>query len=286
MTSALPDALPYGIRQIMLTPYLDAQGTQLANTSYPLPVAMTLGFSESEQFDELRGDDILVAVHGRGPEVDWSLGAGGLPIMAWSIISGAMVIEEGVAPMRQVRLRKSGDDVRPYFRIDGRVICDSGGNIIARIYRCKVNGKIQGDQKGGAFMTSNIDGIGIPMVGDSARWLYEIIQNETDSAIGTTPEANPGGVPMNLNLGAVTSTTIAISWDAVPSATAYVVQTSHDNGVTWVTQLLAAGGAPTTNHTVITGLTLSTTYQLRVAATVASVTGDFCSPVIATTPAS
>jgi hypothetical protein len=87
--SAVPDALPYGLRQVMLTPYTDAQGTVLANTSYPLPVAMTLGFSETEQFDELRGDDVLVAVHGRGAQVDWSLEAGGMHITCWSIISGA-----------------------------------------------------------------------------------------------------------------------------------------------------------------------------------------------------
>ena len=156
---AVPDALPYGIRQIVLTPYLDAQGTQLADVSYPLPVAMTLGFSETEQYDELRGDDILVAVHGRGPQVDWSLESGGLPITPWSIISGAMVIEEGTAPNRVTRLRKSGNDLRPYFRIDGRVISDSGGNIVARIYRCKANGRLQADQRGGAFQTSRIDAV-------------------------------------------------------------------------------------------------------------------------------
>src|SRR5882672_4756669 len=115
---AVPDALPYGIRQIMLTPYLDAQGTILSTVSYPLPVAMTMGFSETEQFDELRGDDALIAVHGRGPQVDWSLEAGGLPITPWSIISGGTVYESGVTPNRKVRMRKSGDDQRPYFRID------------------------------------------------------------------------------------------------------------------------------------------------------------------------
>src|ERR1700758_532431 len=126
MTAPVPDPLPYGIRQIMLTPYLDTQGTVLATQSYPLPIAMTLGFSETEQFDELRGDDKLVAVHGRGPQVDWSLESGGMPITPWSIITGGAVVEEGTTPNRQIRLRKSWDDQRPYFRIDGRVISDSG----------------------------------------------------------------------------------------------------------------------------------------------------------------
>lgn len=265
---ALPNPYPYGIRQIMLTPYVDAQGTILASTSYPLPVAMTMGFSETEQFDELRGDDVLVAVHGRGPQVDWSLEAGGLPIKAWSIVSGGMVIESGVTPNRQVRLRKSGDDQRPYFRADGRSVSDSGGNVIGRIYRCKANGRIQGDRRGGSFMTSAIDGVGLPLVGDAGRWLYEWIQNETDSALGTTPEANPLPIPMNLQPGAITATSVVLNWDAIPGfggTDKYHIQQSIDAGITWTHPASASGGEPSTNTTTITTLTTATAYQFRVA---------------------
>lgn len=274
----MPNALPYGIRQIMLTPYLDAQGTTLANTSYPLPVAMTLGFSETEQYDELRGDDVLVAVHGRGPQVDWSLEAGGLPIKAWSIVSGAKVIEEGVTPNRKVRLRKSGNDLRPYFRIDGRVISDSGGNVVARIYRAKANGRVQGDHRGGAFQTSAIDGVGLPMVHDSARWLYEIIQNEEDSPLSNTPEQNPVPIPMNLMPGTIATTTVVLNWDEVPGATSYTIQKSIDAGTTWI-----AGVPPTStgasNTVTQTGLTTATSYKFRVAATVGAVLGEFSTAI-------
>jgi hypothetical protein len=278
MTS-LPNPLPYGIKQILLTPYADAQGSVLSSTSYPLPVAMTLGFSETEQFDELRGDDELVAVHGRGPQVDWSLEAGGMSIKAWSIISGAMVIESGVTPTRQVRLRKSGDDLRPYFRIDGRVISDSGGNIIARIYRAKANGRLQADHRGGAFQTSNIDGIGMPLVGDQGRWLYEIIQNETDSAMSTTPEANPLAIPTGLHTTAVAATSVTLAWDPVSIATSYRVQQSVDAGVTWTNVTTD----PTTPTKTVSSLTTATAYQWRVAAMVSSQVGDFCTPILVTT---
>jgi hypothetical protein len=276
---AVPDALPYGIRQIVLTPYLDAQGTQLADVSYPLPVAMTLGFSETEQYDELRGDDILVAVHGRGPQVDWSLESGGLPITPWSIISGAMVIEEGTAPNRVTRLRKSGNDLRPYFRIDGRVISDSGGNIVARIYRCKANGRLQADQRGGAFQTSRIDGVGLPMQGDEGRWLYEIIRNESDFPLSMSPEGNPIPIPMNLSPQAVTATTVDLAWDAVGVADSYEINQSIDNGVTWTLVTVPNGGSPTTNMTTVTALTTATNYQFAVAAVVGSVTGEFSTPI-------
>lgn len=283
--TAMPDALPYGLRQVMLTPYVDAQGTILSDTSYPLPVAMTLGFSETEQFDELRGDDVLVAVHGRGAQVDWSLEAGGLPITAWSIVSGGSVVEEGVTPNRKIRLKKSGDDMRPYFRIDGRVISDSGGNVVARIYRAKANGRLQADHKGGSFQTSQIDGVGMPLTGDAGRWLYEIIQNETDSPLSTTPEDNPLPIPTNVEIGAVAATTVALSWTAVVGASKYYVQSSIDNGVTWTAVTAGHGGEPTTNSTTVTTLTTATHYQFRVAAAAAGGdVGEYSVPVLVLTP--
>ena len=281
--SSLPNAYPYGIRQIMLTPYLDAQGTILATISYPLPVAMTMAFSETEQFDELRGDDVLVAVHGRGPQVDWSLEAGGLPIKAWSIISGAMIIEEGVTPNRRVRVRKSADDQRPYFRTDGRAISDSGGSVNSRIYRCKANGRLQADHKGGAFQTTAIDGVGLPLLGDAGRWLYELIQNETDTPLSSTPEANPLPIPMNVVVGTIAATTADLSWDEASVATGYRVQQSVDNGITWTAVASAKGGEPVTNSTSITGLTTATNYQFRVACYDGTNVGEYSTPVLVLT---
>ena len=282
---SLANPYPYGIRQIMLTPYTDAQGTILADTSYPLPVAMTMGFSETEQFDELRGDDVLVAVHGRGAQVDWSLEAGGLPIKAWSIISGAIVLEEGVTPNRRVRLRKSADHQRPYFRTDGRAISESGGNVVGRIYRCKANGRLQADFRGGAFQTTNIDGVGLPLLGDAGRWLYEIIQNESDSPLSTTPEGNPLAVPMNVTVGTRTDDSIALSWDAAPQVDGYRVQQSIDSGVTWTAVTAPNGGEPVTPNTVVLALTANTNYQFRVASyrALGSETGTYSAPVLALT---
>lgn len=260
MTAPVPDALPYGVRQIMLTPYIDVQGTVLSTESYPLPIAMTLGFSETEQFDELRGDDKLVAVHGRGPQVDWSLEAGGINMMAWSIITGGTVVESGTAPNRQVALQKSWDDQRPYFRIDGRIISDSGGNIVARIYRAKANGRIRADHKNGAFQTSQIDGIGLPLINDDASWLYEIIRNETDSALTGTPDANPIPIPTNLLVGVITNTSVSLTWTDIIAASGFIVEKSID-GLTFAPQAAGINAQQTaTMGGVPTGGTFTLTF--------------------------
>lgn len=282
----VPDALPYGLRQVMLTPYTDAQGTVLGGTSYPLPVAMTLGFSETEQYDELRGDDVLVAVHGRGPQVDWSLEAGGISIPAWAIISGGVVIEQGVAPNRVTRFRKSGDDQRPYFRIDGRAISDSGGDMTARIYRAKANGRLQADLRGGAFQTTRIDGVGLPMVGDGGRWLYEFLRRENENALPGTPEANPLPMPMDLRATTIAATSVGLAWDQVGGfdnavgSDVYQIQKSVDAGVTWADVTPTA----TTNSATVSSLTTTTAYSFRVAYKKGGSTlGDYSRPISVTT---
>ena len=68
----LPTPLPYGIRDIKVTPYTDAAATTLAATSIDLPNARTLSFSETEEFTELRGDDDQSSVMKRADEAMYS----------------------------------------------------------------------------------------------------------------------------------------------------------------------------------------------------------------------
>ena len=191
----LPHSLPYGLRKVTITPYVDEIGTTLATTSYAFPIAQTLSFSETEEFDELRGDDRLAAIHGRGAEVDGSIEGGGLSIAVWSAITGGSVVEEGISPNRKRTLRKRGSDARPYFRVDGQMVSDSGGDVIARIYRCKCNGRIQAEFRYGQFQVTSTDfkGTPLPSEDDTNDWLYEIVQSESKTTLTLTPEPNPRG---------------------------------------------------------------------------------------------
>lgn len=280
MTAPVADALPYGIRDAKLTPYSDAQGTVLAGTSIDLPNMQTLSFSESEEFQELRGDDRLVTTRGQGAQVDWSLEAGGIAIRAWAIMAGGVVIESGLTPNRKIILRKKGTDARPYFRIDGRIVSDSGGDIQVRIYRCRCNDTIEGDFANGEFFVTNASGVGLPLLDETNDLLYDIVRNETATVLSLTPEANPIPVPSNLTAGAKSGTTPAITqvltWSAVAGATGYKTQKSTNAGVTWV----ATTVQPTGTATTVTETGLSTgSVMFRVASTVGGVDSDW-SPAI------
>lgn len=281
-----PDTKPYGLHRVWITPYTDTDGTILGDTSYRLPLAQTLAFTESEQFDTLNGDDKAnVAIAGKGATVDGSLEAGGLDLMCFSIVTGGQLIESGVGPSLKRTVRKRGSDQRGYWRAEGQVLSNGGGDNVARIFRCKANGKIQADMKYGTFMVPAIDFMGTPMPGDDDDYLYEIEFNATKTTLGSTPVANPLPIPSNVTLGTVAGTSIDLTWTDIATADSYQVQQSTD-GTTWTDVTSANGGQPTTASTTVAGLTVSTLYYLRVAGVFSGTTGDYSSAVSATTAAS
>lgn len=187
MTTPVPTALPFGMRDCKIFPYTDAQGTTLALTGYDLPNSQTFSFTDTEEFTDLRGDDDLVATHGNGSQVNWSLEAGGIDLNIWSTFTGGEIIEAGTTPNRTITLRVCSDDARPYFFIMGKIMSDSGGDIHAKVYRCKCNGDISGQFADGQFFVTSIDGVGLPVPG--TKLLYDIIQNE--SAVDINAESPP-----------------------------------------------------------------------------------------------
>lgn len=282
MTAPVADALPYGIRDGKLTPYTDAQGTVLDTESIDLPNMQKLSFSESEEFAELRGDDRLITTRGKGAQVDWSLEAGGISVKAWAIMSGGSVIESGLTPNRKIILRKKATDTRPFFRIDGRIVSDSGGDVHVRIYRCRCNDTIQGDFADGEFFVTSASGVGLPLLDDQNDLLYDIIRHESNVVLTLTPEANPIPVPMNLSFGTVATTTAALTWTAVTAADSYLVQQST-NGTTWTAVTSGHGGEPTAATTTVTTLTTATLYYFRVAAVIGAGIGEYSAAISTTT---
>jgi hypothetical protein len=164
--------LPYGLRDVKLTP-LNSDGS--LGTSVDLPAAQTLSFSESEEFEELRGDDRLIAVHGHGPIVEWDLEAGGISLEAWKVLTGGTLTDTGTTPNQTKSFKKLVTDARPYFRIEGRSVNDVDGDTHVLIYKAKVTDTLEGEFADGSFFVTKCSGQGL---GNALDELYLIVWNQ------------------------------------------------------------------------------------------------------------
>ena len=187
-------ALPYGLRDIKIQSYADQEGTVLATgpgAIVDLPNAQTLSFEEAEDFEELRGDDRTVTVHGKGAVVEFEFESGGLPLDVLPKINGGTLTETGVEGAKKVKYTKRGSDVKPFFRIFGRVISDSGGDVHAVIYRCKLSDSFEGEFGDGEFFVTNGSGQGLPMLDETEDIIYDFIHNQTATPLATTAPVTP-----------------------------------------------------------------------------------------------
>lgn len=176
--------LPFGLRDIGLTPFTTSAATAYG-TKVDLPVSRTLSFSDSEDFEDLAGDDSpAVASHGAGPTIEWELESGGIPLAAWVIMGGGTNVAAGITPAQSNTYTKLYTDARPYFKIEGQAISDSGGDVHGIIYKAKATGSLEGEMGQGAFFLTAASGKGFPStVTADVNKLYSFVQNETAIAI-------------------------------------------------------------------------------------------------------
>ena len=176
---------PYGLRDVKITPYLDAAGKILSSEKIDLPVAQTFSFSEVEEFQTLRGDDRVAAEHGSGASGEWSLGNGGISLEALVAMNGGALATEAGGR----RYSKKAGDVKPYFKVEGQSIDDEGGDVHLEVYRCKTTGNIEGEFADGAFYVTSASGSASPVPEDAAEnadKLYDIVENTSVTAIPST----------------------------------------------------------------------------------------------------
>lgn len=286
-----PTALPYGMRDLKITPYADAAGSTLSSEVIDLPNIQTFSFSETEEFQELRGDDRVVAIRGSGATIEWELEAGGYKLRVWEVMTGGTVTQTGIAPNRKWRLDKRSSDARGYFLIEGQIISDSGGDVHCVVYRCRCNESIEGEFADGEFFITSASGQGLPILDDINDLLYSIEVNETATAVSNTARTLPTlqAPPTILAVGTETSTTAPLTWVAAangsPGAEDYWIQMRTEFGEWTAVDEANQTGESTTGATV-TGLTASTNYEFRVRA-VTSTNGasNWAGPVQATTTA-
>lgn len=177
-------ALPYGLRDVKLTPYTTAAATALDVTSIDFPNARRLSFSEAEEFEELRGDDKVVTTRGRGASVDWDLEGGGFSFEAVRAMYGGTITETGTTPAQSKSFKKNVNDSRPFFQAEGQSISDSGGDLHGVLFRCRATGNLEGEMADGQFWLTGASGVALPsLITGSVDDLYEFVQNEEAVAI-------------------------------------------------------------------------------------------------------
>lgn len=176
------ETLPYGLRDVKLTPYTSASA--LGTTAVDLPNSRTFSFEEAEEFEELRGDDKVVASRGRGPSVSWSLESGGISLEAYQVMAGGVITESGVAPAVIKTFSKKATDSRPEFKVEGQAISETGGDFHVVLYRCKATGSLSGELADGTFWLTSAEGTAFPSrITGSEDDLYEFVQNSSETAI-------------------------------------------------------------------------------------------------------
>jgi hypothetical protein len=174
------EGLPFGIRDVKLTPRDPADGS--LGTFLDLPNMQKLTFEESEDFEELRGDDRIVVKRGKGPSVSWGLEAGGISLEALVVLNGGTLVVSGTTPAVKKTYTKSDTDQRPEFYAEGQAMSESGGDVHTILYRCKMDDSFSGDFADGGFFITSASGsaIGDP---DNDGAIYDFVQNQTAAAI-------------------------------------------------------------------------------------------------------
>lgn len=187
------EALPYGLRDVKVG-LLDAT-TQLPTVLVDLPNSQTFDFTDSEDFEELRGDDKLIAKRGKGAMVEWSLENGGISLEAYVIMAGGTLTISGVTPNTKKTYRKRATDSRPDFWVEGQAMSESGGDFHCVVPRCKADDSLEGSLEGGTFWVTSASGTGmgsLAPITDTEHYdlLYKFVHNEAATAIAV-PVAVP-----------------------------------------------------------------------------------------------
>lgn len=173
------NTLPYGLRDTRITQYTTA-GATILGTALDAPNARTMSFSEAEDFEELRGDDKVVAIVGKGASVEWEMEHGGISLSAYKIMSGGTLVTSGVSPNAVTTYTRKSTDTKPYFKAEGQSISDSGGDFHVVLYRCRASGKLEGELSEGSFWLTGAGGAALPsLLTAKVDVLYEFVVNET-----------------------------------------------------------------------------------------------------------
>lgn len=179
----LGTAYPFGLRDLEIKPITNVL-TEALGTLTDIPASRKFKFTDSEDYETLRGDDRDILVRGKGAKVQWELESGGYPADVAKAIVGGTLTDSGTTPNQKRDLQKKVTDARPWFRVEGQVISDNGGDVHGTVYRCRCTSDFSFDVGDGEWYLFNVSGVGLPsLAAATVDALWDITYNETAAAI-------------------------------------------------------------------------------------------------------
>lgn len=164
----------YGLRDVKITLFAPP------NTQIDLPASTQIKVDLAVNTAELKGDDVIQAVHTVVEKCEWEVVSGGVPFDAWALMMGATVTNSGSTPNRVDTLPLKSTDTIPYIKIYGKVVGVTGDDLHLKIMKAKLTKSPSGTFQNGEFFTGTISGIGIP---DGSDKIVEFVQNETAATL-------------------------------------------------------------------------------------------------------
>jgi hypothetical protein len=161
----------YGLRQIAL---YDSNGTN----KVLLPAALMLHVTPMLESARFEADGHLVGAASFVAGAEWELEAGGISLEALAKLTGGTATSVGSTPNRTLTVTQDAGQHMPYLRIAGRAVAADGGDVIGRLYRCKVEA-LEGTFRDHEFWVTFCKGVA---VSDGTR-VYEFVQQETAAAL-------------------------------------------------------------------------------------------------------
>lgn len=166
---------PFGLADVKIT---NAGGTSQVD----LPAAQRLRFGERIQTAELTGDDQLQSTVSRHMGVEWELGAGGISLDAYALLTGRTVAVDGTTPNETSTLAGTGGENFPYVKIYGKVLGEAADDLHCKLPKAKVTA-IDGEFTEGQFFVTRCTGIAVP---DADGTTFEFVANETAADLPST----------------------------------------------------------------------------------------------------
>ena len=93
-------------------------------------------------------------------------------------LTGGTASQVGSTPNRTLTVSQDSGAQMPYLRIAGRAVSASGGDVICRLYRCKVEA-LEGTFRDGEFWVTYCKGVAV----SNGTIVYEFVQQETAAAL-------------------------------------------------------------------------------------------------------